>query len=248
MDDDFEKELISLSSSVLPGVVLAPSVMVESPSNESSKESIPRVTVDRDEGGAPPPFEINVQRATPTHSGDDESCVEEETELHLDITTAKHIQPSRSRPLSVASHTPSESGINSSLLAIPDSIGNMLRNLANRARGKTPSDPFLTPTTSVSDLRMNSVNTGMLKKRLDSFARPPESDTDSEVDEEKTQKSSNLCKSCTCLTSRLHKIKSSWKKIHFTCHYYVDPYGKYIQNFGCCCVYYDMLLLHVYIY
>jgi len=231
MADNFEQELISLSSSVLPGAVPAPSVVVESPSSESSNESIPRVTVDCDEGGAPPPFEINVQRATPTNSGDDESCAEEETELHLDITTAKHMQPSRSRPLSVASHTLSESRTNSSLLAIPDNIGNMIRNLANRARGKTLSsnDPFLTPTTSVSDLRM-SINTGMLKKRLDSFARRPESDTDSEVEEEKTQKSSNLCKSCTCFTSRLHKVKSSLKKIHFTCHYYVDPYGK---NFGC---------------
>ena len=222
MEDDFEQELISLSSSVLPGAVPAPSVVVESPSSDGSNESIPRVTVDCDEGGAPPPFEINVQRATPTNSGDDESCVEEETELHLDITTAKHIHPSRSRPLSVASHTRT----NSSLLAIPDNIGNLIRNLANRARGKTVSsnDP-LTPTTSVSDLRM-SINTGLLKRRLDSFARPPESDTDSEVEEEKGQKSSRLCTSCTCFTSRLQKVKSSLKKIRFTCHYYVDPYGK----------------------
>lgn len=227
MDDNLDQELISLSSSVLPGAVPAPSVVVESLSTFCSNGSIPRVIVDCDEGGAPPPFEINVQRATPTNSGDDESCVEEETELHLDITTAKHIQPTRSRPLSVASHTLSETQTNSSLLAIPDSIGNMIRNLANKARGKAvpSSDPFLTPTTSVSDLRM-SVNTGMLKKRLDSFARRPESDTDSEVEEEKAHKSSKLCKSCTCFTSRLHKIKSSLKKIRFTCRYYVDPYGK----------------------
>jgi len=211
------------SHPALPGEIPTPEVVIVAPSSvsaTSSNVSLPRGLDDLDEGGAPPPLEINVQRATPTISIDDESCLEEETELQLDITTTKRHQ-NKGRPLSVASTT---SKTNSSLLALPDNMRSMIRNLADRARGNKKGDPSITPATSVSDLR--PINTGLLRRRLDSFARRPESEMDSEVDDEKTKNYlSRLCRNCPFVRSRVTKLTSHFKKF-YTCRYYVDPYGK----------------------
>ena len=216
----------------LPGQLPTPEVVIVAPANDSiasSNVSLPRgLDCLHEGGGAPPPFEINVQRATPTHSMDDESCLEEEAELQLSINTSKHHHhQNKSRPLSVAS-TASRTNSSLTLLAIPDNMRNLIRNLADRARGKksdAATDPSLTPATSVSDLR--PINTGMLKKRLDSFARRPESETDSEGDDnEKTKNSFRLCRSCPRAQSHITKLTNHLKSVRCTCDYYVDPYGK----------------------
>ena len=214
----------------LPGQLPTPEVVVIAPVNDSnagSNVSLPRGLDGLDEGGAPPPFEINVQRATPTHSLDDESCLEEDTELQLSINTSKH-QHNKSRPLSVAS-TASRTNSSLTLLALPDNMRNLIKRFANRARGEksdeTAADLALTPATSVSDLR--PISTGMLKRRLDSFARQPESETDSERDEnEKSKNSFRLCKMCPRAQSHITKLTNHLKRIRCTCDYYVDPYGK----------------------
>lgn len=214
----------------LPGQLPTPEVVVVAPLNNSTTSSYAslREVADLHESGAaaPPPFEINVERATPSNSIDDESCLEEETELQSSVnnTTRSHHHNPKSRPLSVAS-TVSRS--NSSFLAIPDNMRSLIRNLADRARGKKTGlgiDSDITPATSVTDLR--PINTGMLKRRLDSFARKPESDTDSEVDEEKAKKSFRLCRRCPQIQSHVAKLTNRLKSFHCTCDYYVDPYGK----------------------
>ena len=214
----------------LPGQLPTPEVVVVAPVNDSvasSNASLPRGLEDLHEGGAPPPFEINVQRATPTHSMDDESCLEEDTDLQLSVNIPKH--QNKSRPLSVAS-TASRTNSSLTLLALPDNMRNRIKNLVNRARGKNDAvtDLALTPATSVSDLR--PINTGMLKKRLDSFARRPESETDSEgEDNEKTKNSFRLCRSCPRAQSHIAKLTNHLKNFRCTCDYYVDPYGKCID-------------------
>ena len=210
----------------LPGHLPTPEVVVVAPLNEnttSSNTSLPHDAYDPCEKGVPPPFAINVRGATPTPSIDDESCLEEDTELQFSGNTTMHHQ-NKNRPLSVASAT---SRTNSSLLALPDTMRNLIRNLADRARGnKTDGamDLGVTPATSVSDLR--PINTGLLKRRLDSFARQPESDADSEVDDEKTKNSSRLCKRCPHIQSHVTKLTNHLKSVRCTCNYYVDPYGK----------------------
>lgn len=216
----------------LPGQLQTPEVVIDAPLEESTafnNASLKRGVNGLDEGGggAPPPFEINVERATPTNSMDDESCLEEETEIQLDNTTKHH--QNKSRPMSVLS---TASRTNSSLLALPDNMRNLLKNLANRARGKDVSrtiDLTLTPATSVSDLR--PINTGMLKRRLDSFARPPESETDSETEDEKAKNLFCLCKSCPRARTHITKVTNHLKKCRCcTCDYYVDPYGKHFYK------------------
>ena len=212
----------------LPGQLPTPEIVVVAPLNDSTTSSYAslREVADLHEGGAPPPFEINVERATPSNSIDDESCLEEETELQSSVNTTKPHHHPKSRPLSVAS-TVSRS--NSSFLALPDNMRNLIRNLADRARGKKTGggmDSDITPATSVTDLR--PINTGMLKRRLDSFARRPESDTDSEVDDEKAKKSFRLCRRCPHVQSHIAKLTNGLKSFHCTCDYYVDPYGKYM--------------------
>ena len=210
----------------LPGQFPTPEVVVVAPVNDSDAGcniSLPRGLDGLDEGGAPPPFEINVQRATPTHSLDDESCLEEDTELQLSINTSKKQHQNKSRPLSVAS-TASKTNSSLTLLALPDNMRNLIKRFADRARGEK-SDEALTPATSVSDLR--PINTGMLKRRLDSFARRPESDTDSEGDgNEKSKNAFRLCRTCPRAQSHITKLTSHLKRIRCTCDYYVDPYGK----------------------
>ena len=215
----------------LPGQLPTPEVVVVGPMNDSAASSTTSLhgVADLHEGGAPPPFEINVERATPSNSIDDESCLEEETELQLSVNTTNP----KSRPLSVAS---TASRTNSSFLALPDNMRNLIKNFTDRARGKKTGgamDFDLTPATSVTDLR--PINTGMLKRRLDSFARRPESDTDSEVDEEKAKNLSRLCKRCPHVQSHIAKLTNGLKSFHCTCDYYVDPYGKcvYIQCIRC---------------
>ena len=212
----------------LPGQLPTPEVVIVAPVNDSiasSNASLPSGLDGLGEGGAPPPFEINVQRATPTHSMDDESCLEEETELQLSTNTSKHFHQTKNRPLSVAS-TASRTNSSLTLLALPDNIGNLIRKFANRAQGKKSeggADLALTPATSVSDLR--PINTGMLKRRLDSFARQPESDTDSEgEDNEKSKKLFRLCRRCPRAQSHITKLTNHC----CTCDYYVDPYGEYV--------------------
>ena len=214
----------------LPGQLPTPEVVVVAPANDSvasSNASLPRGLESLHKGGAPPPFEINVQRATPTHSMDDESCLEEDTELQLSVNTTKHHHQNKSRPLSVAS-TASRTNSSLTLLALPDNMRSLIKNLADRARGKksdAATDPGLTPATSVSDLR--PINTGLLKRRLDSFARRPESETDSEgEDNEKTKNSFRLCRSCPRAQSHITKLTNHLKSFRCTCDYYVDPYGK----------------------
>ena len=214
----------------LPGQLPTPEVVVVAPVNDSIASSNASLPCGLDEGGAPPPFEINVQRATPTHSMDDESCLEEETELQLSVNTSKHHHhQNKSRPLSVAS-TASRTNSSLTLLALPDNMRNLIKNLADRARGKkgdAATDLGVTPATSVSDLR--PINTGMLKRRLDSFARRPESETDSEgEDNGKTKNSFRLCRSCPRAQSHITKLTNHLKSFRCTCDYYVDPYGKYI--------------------
>lgn len=210
----------------LPGHLPTPEVVVVAPLNEnttSSNTSLPHNAYGLCEEGAPPPFAINVHGATPTPSIDDESCLEEDTELHLSDNTTIHHQ-NKTRPLSVASAT---SRTNSSLLALPDNMRSLIRSLANRARGEKTDgamDLGVTPATSVSDLR--PINSGLLRRRLDSFARRPESDADGEVDDEKTKNSFRLCKRCPRIQSHVAKLTNHLKSVRCTCNYYVDPYGK----------------------
>lgn len=209
----------------LPGEMpAAPEVIIVTPSSDSvasSSASLPRGVDDLNESGAPPPFEINVQRATPTNSLDDESCLEEETELQISITTTKQ---NKNRPLSVASTA------SNSLLGLPNNMRNIIKSFADRARGKPVGrsmDLSITPATSVSDLR--HIDTGKLKRRLDSFARRPESEAESEVDDEKTKNLSRLCSRWPHFRSHVTKLINRFKTFRCTCDYYIDPYGK------CCC-------------
>lgn len=215
----------------LPGQLLTPEVVIVAPENDnpaSNNASLPRGVCGLDEGDAPPPFEINVRRATPTLSIDDESCLEElETELQLSVTTTKHTHRTnmtKSRPLSVAS---TASKTNSSLLALPNNMRNKLRNLARRKKGEGIMDSSITPATSISDLR--PINTGMLKKRLDSFARQSESESESEVDDTKSKNSFGLCRRCPHVQSHITKFINHLKSFRCTCDYYVDPYGEFLQ-------------------